>query len=95
MKKISLLLAFIALLGISSFASTSDKGKYKPINQIVNSLNNLEDKSSLDESSCTVSVTYINKQGKTISLSLKVTCICTIKEACDISYAAISLVLPK
>ncbi len=95
MKKFSLLLAFIALLGISSFASTSEKGKFLPINQIVNSLNNLESKNLPGESTCTVKVTFTNKHGKVMNIELKVTCICTIREACDLSYGAISVLLPK
>jgi cell division inhibitor SulA len=72
MKKISLMLAFVALTATASFAKGSIK---KPTN-----LKKMENK-ALVETSCTVSV----KTGK-YNATITWRCDCTRREACDMAY---------
>ena len=101
MKKIFLFMAFFAFMGISSFANNIERDVQKEIviaeKQDVETTNYFIIKQvySETENSCTVSVSYKNKSGKVINLSLTTTCICSVSEACDISYGLLSLVIPK
>ena len=71
MKKISLLLAFVALFITASFASDSlNKTKFSGLK-----------KNALVKSSCTVTV----KSGK-YDVTTTITCDCTRREACDVAY---------
>jgi hypothetical protein len=81
MKKISLLFAFVALLSTASFA----KGKKTDSKSIVKK----EMKAALKQKSCKVSVSY----GGT-TLTMTATCDCTQQQACDLAYAALSIVIP-
>ena len=89
MKKIGLLLSFVAIFSTASFAKTVDgnffKVKFENLVKKQDAAKKTEKLVKVEfvgHSSCTVSVTYGTK-----TVKITVECTCTQQEACDIAYS--------
>jgi|SRR5665647_27943 len=103
MKKISLLIAFVAFFGAASFASTSELNTEpaKVDNSVVitsnATTNDIDDalEAYFNNMTCTVNVTWSNGNGGTVNLTVTNSCDnCTQQQACDGAYALISILIP-
>lgn len=92
MKKISLLLAFVALYATTSFAGTNDEKVIKS-----KSLTTKAEEEPLKTATCTVTASWPNGSGGTNTVTITSSCnsaTCTTQSACDAAYALVSVFVP-
>lgn len=101
MKKISLLLAFIAFFATASFAkafslhtiAAQNDQNFVKAHYVTNGEIKNPDQDLLRKS-CTVSVTYTGTGGQVIHLTVTSTCDCSQQDACNAAYAVVSVIIP-
>ena len=103
MKKVSLLLTFVAAFATASFAAPSvEKAELNANKTTTYKKGNVTfevttaEKTSFDGYSCTVSASWTGDDGKKSSIEITVNCgDCTTRQqACDKAYAVASIAIP-
>jgi hypothetical protein len=102
MKKISLLIAFVAFLSAASFAGTGDiRTTHLDIPTFVGSEESygfttaeLQDRAFRD-ATCTLTAVWLSADGTKNTVTISSTCSnCTAQQACDKAYAFLSILIP-
>jgi hypothetical protein len=103
MKKISLLIAFVAFFSAASYATNTKDVTVGTFSSFLN-LSNLDTdpnsnsgpgKTLPNTQSCTVTATWVNSTGQKYLVTVVSTCSnCTVQQACDRAYQTLSTVIP-
>jgi hypothetical protein len=103
MKRISLLLAFVAFFATACFATSKVENSKLTVNKnVVYKKGDLSfnvisiETNLLTGTTCTVSASWTNEDGKKSNIQLTVTCesCTTIQQACNQAYALLSIIIP-
>ncbi len=103
MKKITLLIAFIAFLSAASYATnTKDIDAGTPSSSLELSYLGTdpigiigEAKTLPNTTSCTINAIWVSSTGQKYSITVTATCTnCSVQQACDKAYQTMSIVIP-
>jgi hypothetical protein len=102
MKKISLLIAFVAFFSVASFAGTGDIQTTRlDIPTFVGSEVSSEmatpalQDGAFRDATCTLTAVWVNADGTKTTVTISSTCSnCTTQQACDKAYAYLSILIP-